>query len=154
MISYLSEMLSVNPMIKCLLLTQIDEVLGAFMDKFPGRVKCSWVEPKRVAEHLVAADYAILFREPSITNSVSSPTKFAEYLSCGLPVLANNTMAITDLVRNHELGWIVESGGDDLVQKLASVDIQTKNRIRQVALQFFWKKSPVIRAAYQRVLEC
>lgn len=40
-----------------------------------------------VFKYLNAADYGILFRANTLTNNVASPTKYAEYILCGLPVL-------------------------------------------------------------------
>ncbi|MDP3930608.1 MAG: hypothetical protein Q8R57_16435 [Bacteroidota bacterium] len=40
-----------------------------------------------VYKYLNAADFGLLFRDDTIMNNVSSPTKFAEYMLCGLPVL-------------------------------------------------------------------
>ena len=45
------------------------------------------VQNDEVCKYLNAADYGILFRENTIMNNVASPTKFAEYILCGLPVL-------------------------------------------------------------------
>ena len=46
------------------------------------------VKPSAVATHLAAADLGISFREPSFSQQGVSPIKIAEYLLCGLPVLA------------------------------------------------------------------
>lgn len=53
-----------------------------------------------VPKYLCAADVAFLLRDNHIMNAVASPTKLAEYLSCGLPVLS------TDVSKN----WIDKEG--------------------------------------------
>ncbi len=45
------------------------------------------VPNNEVYKYLNAADYGFLFRENSSVNKVASPTKFAEYMLCGLPVI-------------------------------------------------------------------
>ncbi len=61
--------------------------------------------------YLNAADVAIMLRKPTGTNRVASPTKFAEYCLCGLPVVM--TDAVIDSARiAREIGnrAIVEDG--------------------------------------------
>lgn len=53
------------------------------------------VPHEQVGGYLCAADLGLLLRDSSPTNQVASPTKFAEYLACGLPVL--RTTGIGDL---------------------------------------------------------
>ena len=40
-----------------------------------------------MVKYLNAADYGILFRENVPMNNVASPSKFAEYILCGLPTI-------------------------------------------------------------------
>ncbi len=55
------------------------------------------------------ADVALLFREDVPLNNVASPTKFAEYLQAGLPVLLTpNIGDYSDLVPRERLGVIVD----------------------------------------------
>lgn len=41
-----------------------------------------------VPEYLNAADVAFLLRDNTVMNKVASPTKLAEYMACGLPVIS------------------------------------------------------------------
>lgn len=45
---------------------------------------------KEVYKYLNAADVAFLLRDDVILNRVASPTKLAEYMFCGLPVISTN----------------------------------------------------------------
>lgn len=47
----------------------------------------------RIYEHLAACDVGILFREETIINWTSRPTKLLEYRAAGLEVVHNNTVA-------------------------------------------------------------
>lgn len=49
----------------------------------------------KVPDYLMAADVGLLLREPTLVNKVAFPTKYAEYLSCGLFVLT--TQAVEDV---------------------------------------------------------
>jgi glycosyltransferase involved in cell wall biosynthesis len=72
---------------------------------------CSLVSvPHRdVAQYLAAADLGLLLRRPTPRNAVASPTKFAEYMACGLPTAIGPGVGdYTDLVSSRRLGVVVE----------------------------------------------
>jgi glycosyltransferase involved in cell wall biosynthesis len=72
---------------------------------------------EEVGNYLLAGDLGILIRKNSFVSFVASPMKFAEYLACGLPVLASpNIGDTTDLIKNFNLGMIInnEFNGDEL----------------------------------------
>lgn len=75
-----------------------------------------------VPGYLACADVALLIREDSPVNEVASPVKFAEYLSCGLPVIL--TQGIGDysmLVEQKGIGCVLPfpGSGDDPNASLA-----------------------------------
>ena len=64
---------------------------------------------EQVMQTLQMGDVGLLLREDSLLNQVSSPTKFAEYLLCGLPVLL--TPAAGDFAvsaQTNNLGYVVD----------------------------------------------
>lgn len=64
-----------------------------------------------VGGYLSAADLGLLLRDPHPLNRVASPTKFAEYALCGLPVLASRGIGdLDEIIRSHGLG---ETVGED-----------------------------------------
>jgi hypothetical protein len=66
------------------------------------------VTNEEVNKYLNAADYGFLFRENTIMNNVASPTKFAEYMLCGLPVLISEGIGdYSDYVIKHDLGILI-----------------------------------------------
>jgi len=80
---------------------------------------------RKVHRYLNAADIGTLFRTDDIMNRVSSPTKFAEYLMCGLPV------AISPRV--GDLSGVVEKTGWGIVYDGASApDINALNHKRSM----------------------
>jgi glycosyltransferase involved in cell wall biosynthesis len=54
------------------------------------------VPPDEVPGYLAAADMAISFIKPCYSKRASSPTKIAEYLACGLPVISNRGIGDLD----------------------------------------------------------
>lgn len=61
-----------------------------FQDVFRGlenRITLRSVASKEVPHLLIAADAGLLLRRDHVLNRVSCPTKFAEYLACGVPVI-------------------------------------------------------------------
>ena len=66
------------------------------------------VHPMEIPRYLSAADAAVSFIKPCYSKQASSPTKNAEYLSCGLPIVANTGVGDVDLLlREHKIGAIV-----------------------------------------------
>jgi glycosyltransferase involved in cell wall biosynthesis len=63
----------------------------------------------QVPDYLMACDAGLLVRHPSIVSRVASPVKFAEYLSCGLPVLAFSGIGDTEfIIKRFSVGECVE----------------------------------------------
>ena len=66
------------------------------------------VPPPDVPRYLKAADLAVSFIKPSFSKQASSPTKIAEYLACGLPVVCNAGVGDLDsLIDEDRVGVIV-----------------------------------------------
>ncbi len=67
------------------------------------------VHPTEIARYLSAADAAVSFIKRCYSKQASSPTKNAEYLACGLPIIANSGIGDVDLlIRDNQVGAIVE----------------------------------------------
>jgi len=65
-----------------------------------------------VAQWLIAGDCGLLLRDDSMLNRVSSPTKFAEYLAAGVPVILEGTIGdYNSFVREKSVGVVIERGG-------------------------------------------
>lgn len=118
-----------------------------------------------VADHLAAGDAGLLLRAPSRINRFSQPTKVAEYLASGLPlVVARGTGQVDSSVEAHGAGATVTwfgaceqvRGGE--VQRVCDLVRRGgyEMRRRAVALcerEFLWScYVDSVRAAYQRAL--
>ena len=68
----------------------------------------AWVPHSEVFEVLAACDHGLLLREPTVTNRVAAPTKFAEYLAAGRDVLISPGLGdYTAFVEHEECGQVV-----------------------------------------------
>jgi glycosyltransferase involved in cell wall biosynthesis len=59
--------------------------------------------------YIKLADAGIFFIKPCFSKRFSCPTKFAEYLACGLPLVINAGIGDTDkIVKDHNLGVVID----------------------------------------------
>lgn len=101
---------SQNPNSKMLILTGDTDKLNELLSKEDyGDIKrliiSTSVPFKSVPSYLNASDVAFLIRDNHMMNAVASPTKLAEYLACGLPVISSE-------VSKH---WITEEASPYLI---------------------------------------
>jgi len=112
-----------------------------------------------VPGYLCACDIGMLLRKSSIVNRVASPTKFAEYLLCGLPVvITENVGDASDLVRRERIGIVVPEShtpgsiSEADIRGLLSKEVST--RARAVGLANLSRKScaPVLLEVFETTL--
>ena len=81
-------------------------------EKYPhlvNRIHITSVSNEEVYKYLNAADFGTLFRDDVPMNNVASPSKFAEYILCGLPVIISKGVGdYTDLCVRENLGVKVD----------------------------------------------
>ncbi len=66
------------------------------------------VLPTEIPSHLRAADAAISFIKPCYSKQSSSPTKNAEYLACGLPIIVNDGIGdTTEFTLTDQTGVVI-----------------------------------------------
>lgn len=72
------------------------------------KVRILKVPHREVAGYLCAADFGVLLREDIPTNNIAAPTKFGEYLCCGLPVLLSPRIGDTEsMVTKTGFGYVI-----------------------------------------------
>lgn len=65
---------------------------------------------KNVCDYLNAADFALLLRDDVPMNNVASPTKFSEYMLCGLPVIISNGIGdFSQFIDKNSFGFVINS---------------------------------------------
>ncbi len=117
------------------------------------------VTPEQVPYYLKAADLAISFIKPCYSKQSSSPTKIAEYLASGLPVVCNAGVGDLDqLILRSRAGALLtdftqatyQQALDEIETMLS--DTGTRERLREVARREF-DLVTVGRTRYRRLYE-
>jgi glycosyltransferase involved in cell wall biosynthesis len=73
-------------------------------------VRIKFVSRLQVPDYLTASDAGIFFIKPTFSKTASSPTKHAEFLGCGLPLVCNSQIGDLDqIVKESDTGVIVEA---------------------------------------------
>ena len=60
------------------------------------------VRGRDVPSYLAASDAGLAFIKPCFSKIASSPTKYAEYLASGLPLIINSGIGDSDALINNE----------------------------------------------------
>ena len=98
-----------------------------------------------VPSYLSASDAGLAFIKPCFSKLASSPTKFAEYLACGLPIVINRGIGDSDsLAQEHGIAAMVSQfnpedyakAADEVMQLVADSE-NTRRRTRGVAEKLF-----------------
>ncbi len=127
-----------NSLLKLLMLCKAGEE-KILTEKFPGRVIQKWVDDNKVHDYLMAADYGLLIREHSVTNEVSSPVKFAEYLAAGLLVIISENIGdYSAFVQEKKCGMLVNN--TDWATLVRPNETEKKN-MQATAEQYFRKRN-------------
>jgi glycosyltransferase involved in cell wall biosynthesis len=98
-----------------------------------------------VPSYLSAADAGLAFIKPCFSKLASSPTKYAEYLGCGLPLIINEGVGDSDaLITRERVGALVRefdeleyANAAGIIESLAGYPEQTRRRTREVAERLF-----------------
>ncbi len=149
---FLRPALQQNPKIKVLFLSKLDENNKKLQQQFPDQVQIKWLNPVDVQKYMSACDYGLLLRDKSVTNKVAAPTKFAEYLACGLSVVISDELGdYSDFVREHECGVVIddEPKVEEYWQLLTAPERKKNN---QLARSYFTKSSDGIKKEYERLM--
>jgi hypothetical protein len=131
-----------------LFLSPPDKHIDEMQKEFPGRVFRAWVKHQEVTPLLSACDYGVLIRESSVTNRVASPTKFAEYLGAGLPVIISEGIGdYAGFVRKNRCGVVLADSQPVSTAALTPFPSETMALLVQ---QYFTKEAH--RDAYRKVI--
>jgi glycosyltransferase involved in cell wall biosynthesis len=67
------------------------------------------VAPAEIPQYLSAADIALSFIKACYSKQSSSPTKIAEYLACGVPIIANRGVGdVDELIEKNRVGVLID----------------------------------------------
>jgi len=133
------ENLMKNNSMKLLFLSPEDHQIEKLKGKFKSAVKNIFVKHFEVQKYLIACDFGLLLRKNSITNSVASPTKFAEYLAAGLKIIVSENVGdYSEFTLKHNCGYIVDELKD---QNLHQPSVAEKLQIIKIAESNFSKNA-------------
>ncbi|HTB32520.1 MAG TPA: hypothetical protein VK808_10865 [Bacteroidia bacterium] len=146
---FLAVQLKKNPLLKIIFLSSaLPEGLNE--EPFKGRLIQKWVRPSEVKRILSVCDYGLIIREKSVTNKVSSPVKFAEYLSCGLQILISPEIGdYSDFVLRNDCGQLVSDVRHEL--DLSKIGYNRKVEYRELAIRYFSKETYL--ESYKKIFE-
>lgn len=102
------------------------------------------IDNSKVSEYLNASDLGVLLRDDHLMNNVASPTKFAEYLMCGLPVIISpNVGDFSDLVSKQSFGLIYTEKLEvvAIAPWIQNIDTSLKSQIATFGAVNFSKQS-------------
>lgn len=126
-------------------------LMNQLYDKIRDSIISISVPFKLVPDYLSACDVAFLIRDNHIMNSVASPTKLAEYMACGLPVISSevskfwvNENAYDFIIISEKSNYI--SAIDNMIAKVEKEKIEKYAKdnlsldIDKIYLEDFLKK--------------
>jgi len=106
-----------------------------------------------VPNYLLAGDVGLLLRRPSPINSVASPMKFAEYVACGVPVLASAGIGDLDgMISTYGVGRVLVAPGE-AGRALGSLKFSYDGAYRLLREHYSWAGAvKKLQWLYERVL--
>lgn len=93
------------------------------------------VPQKKVYSKLSGADYTIFLREQRKSSDAGFPTKLAESMAVGTPVIANSTGSVGKYLKNEINGFLLEDAtGDQMVNVLKKVAAVKDEEYKQMRM--------------------
>lgn len=120
-----------------------DEIFQAAKKKgIDKNIKVTSSERKELPQVLSICDASIFFIKPLYSKKASSPTKMAELLGMGIPLICNSNVGDTDeIVAKESVGLVVKDFSDDeyniIVEKFDTLINTDKTHLRNVAKEYF-----------------
>ena len=145
----LGNILAISKNYKLIFLSKSDESIEKMKLQYPGQVSNQWLSHDKVQSLLNMCDYGVLYREQSITNKVAAPTKFAEYLSAGLPVLISEGIGdYSAFVKTHDCGFILQENSSITPVK---TDAATRSKMITLVLNYYTKSANL--SQYEKLIQ-
>ena len=130
-----------------ILLTPNLKIVSEFAKKYninEKRIFAKFASFNEINSFLNAADAGILFREDAVTNNVASPTKYAEYLLAGLPVIISEKIGdFSEFTNENNLGIVTKNDLNELRGKLGETNFLKYDRalISEIGKKNYSKQS-------------
>ena len=86
------------------------------------------------------SDFSIFMRDNNLVNTAGFPTKLVESISCGTPIITNNSSNITDYLKEGKTGFVLNDSTTDSLNKsltkALNVDIVKVQDMKRNCLDF------------------
>ena len=110
------------------------------------------VKQDEVFNYLCASDFGFLIRDNNLLNKVSSPTKLAEYLMAGLPIVATNSVGdINDISSKVILCDYSNIKDDSFFNEIADFDTSLENRTKNFSVAKKYLEDNLTWSSYEEV---
>jgi glycosyltransferase involved in cell wall biosynthesis len=105
------------------------------------KIFVSYARRDEVPAYLGVTDCSIFFIRPTFSKTASSPTKHAELMGMGIPVICNNIGDTGNIIESTRTGVMINSFLDDeydkAVERLPQLLTISKDIIRNAAFEYF-----------------
>ncbi|RYY67991.1 MAG: glycosyltransferase [Chitinophagaceae bacterium] len=125
----------------------------------PDQVRVISARRKQVPAFLSLSAYSIFFIKPCYSKIASSPTKHAEIMAMGIPVITNDGVGdVREIVEKNEGGYVLKDFSDDsfnqIIAQIQSGAKFSPEKIRKAAIEIYSLESAVKTYAgvYQKIL--
>ncbi len=120
----------------------LEEALQVSVDLKMDDLICLKVPHAEVPDLLCASDVGLSLIIQSFSSKGVSATKVGEYLSCGLPVIANEGVGdIKSIITDRENGYVLSDFSDESINECASLIEQggfwNRSSVRESAINYF-----------------
>lgn len=116
MFDFFKEALELIPNAHFLILTQHKDLVFSLIRKREDidadKITVSYMPQEKLPSFLSAGDVGLVFRRTSPTAIAASPTKFGEYLACGLPVISTPQIGdLEEIINSNKIGVVLGGYG-------------------------------------------
>lgn len=149
MFDFFKEAIEAIPNAHFLILTQnkdaVSDLIMKREDMDKDKITVTYAPQEKLPHFLSMADAGLVFRRTSPTAIAASPTKFGEYLACGLPVISTPQIGdIEEIINSNKIGVVLDGYGKskyrDAISNLLSLLTEKeaiRRRCRKVAENVF-----------------
>ena len=145
MFSFYKRLVLKHPEFVMLILTKDEKakvMMEAVAEGIPSeKVFVSYARREEVPAYLGITDCSIFFIRPTFSKTASSPTKHAELMGMGIPVICNNIGDTGNIIEATKTGIVVNAFSDNdydkAVEELPQLLDISKELIRHAAFEFF-----------------
>ena len=109
-----------------------------------------------VFKYLNASDFGILLRENNPVNNVAFPSKYAEYMLCGLPTIVSEAIYdCADFCKNYNCGYVMPNSLLSHMEDFSPLrkDAFDRNAIAAAGKQFLSKEASIDRIVNELKIE-